>query len=171
MPLDRGTNLKACWRKLQSRAALNKENKCVPLWTVCAGLANHKDVWAAEISLWFVLRQWCGHMTAMWPPPQGTGTLQLIPVILGPFSQRGWIKACTSSQSPQLPQGVTGLKANGFSPCEGAASWTLTGDWLRWHRSPHGFVFLDGWLLGFTTLLIPKSPKKPQVSHLARAGS
>lgn len=103
--------------------------------------------------------------------PQGTGTLQLIPVILGPFSQRGWIKACTSSQSPQLPQGVTGLKANGFSPCEGAASWRLTGDWLRWHRSPHGFVFLDGWLLGFTRLLIPKSPKKPQVSHLARAGS
>lgn len=68
VPLGRETNLKASWRKVQSRAALNKENTCVPLWTVSAGLANHKDIWAAEISLWFVLRQWCGHMTAMWHP-------------------------------------------------------------------------------------------------------
>lgn len=149
MPLDRGTNLKASWRKLQSRAALDKENMCVPLWTVCAGLANHKDVWAAEISLWLCAK------TVVWPydchvaTPTGhcgTGRLQLIPVILSPFSQRGWSTSLHLSESPQLPQGVKGLKANVFSPCEGAASWRLTGDWLRWHRSPDGFVF---WMDGF----------------------
>lgn len=49
-------------------------------------------------------------------------------------------------------------------------SWRLP-DLLEWHRSPHGFDFLDGWLLGLTRLLIPKSAEKPHVSHLARAGN
>ncbi|KAL2299535.1 hypothetical protein Nmel_014198 [Mimus melanotis] len=57
MPLNRRTNLKACWRKLQPRAALNK-NMCVSLWSVCAGLASLEGGWAAEICLWLCVRTW-----------------------------------------------------------------------------------------------------------------